>query len=172
MLTINNTIDSTTLPHVAANTIKGSNFFVCSLSINSWISLIFTLARFKSSTKDKIYVSGSCNGISCSCSPSCSVRQQRMSTGANGNTSSCELFRTKVDKAYKVLWVKYPLHRGAKYSTTSHDFVMSTGTSQIHTIQWIFQFQEQHTAIHCWSVKVSNRYRYVIDLTTFVHIPG
>jgi hypothetical protein len=115
MFTINMTIVSTTLPHVVANTLKCSNFFVCSLPITSWISLIFTLARLKSSTEDKIFVNDFCNGILCSCSLSYSVKQQYMSTGANGNSPSCELFRTKVDKAYEVLCVEllYPEQDGS-----------------------------------------------------------
>ena len=39
-----------------------------------------------------------------------------MSTEAKGNTYSCEVLRIKVDKAYKVLCVEYPLHRGGKYN--------------------------------------------------------
>jgi hypothetical protein len=106
MLTMNTIIVSTTLPHVVVSTLKCSTFFVCSLSINSWISLIFILARFKSSTDDRIFVSGFCKGNSCNCTVSYLVRQRSKSTEASGSTSSCELFHIKVDKAYNVLWVE------------------------------------------------------------------
>jgi hypothetical protein len=94
------------------------------LSINSCISLIFILARFKTSTEDKIFVRDFCNGISCSCSLSYPVKQQSMSTGANGNTPSCELFAIHLLVNYfvlkwtkhRVLCVEYPLYRGGKYN--------------------------------------------------------
>jgi len=127
MLTRNTIIISTTLPHVVVSILKCSDFFVCSLSISSWISLIFMLARFKSSNDDKIFVSGFCKGISCNCSCSYWVRQQSKSTGANGSTSSCELLRTKVDKAYNVLWWNNLYI--VVISTTSHDFAMLTEIS-------------------------------------------
>lgn len=62
--TYNEYDNSTALTQVVVNTLKFSDFFVCSLSVNSWISLIFTLARFISSTEDKLSVSGFCKGIS------------------------------------------------------------------------------------------------------------
>jgi len=116
VITINIKRVNTTLPQVQVNILKCSNSFVCSLSINSCTSLIFTLARFNSSMDDKILVKGFCRGISCRCSRACSVRQHSRSIRAGGSTSSCELFRSKVDKAYKVLWVEYPLHLGGRYS--------------------------------------------------------
>ena len=91
--------------------------FPCLFPIsNSCISLTFILARFKSSTDDRIFVSGFCKCNSCNCSLSYSVKQQSRSTGDSGSTSSCELFHAKVDKAYNALWVEYPLHRGGKYN--------------------------------------------------------
>ena len=61
-----------------------------------------------------MFVSGFCNGTLCSSSLSYSVRQFTF-TEVNGNTS-CELFRSTMVKAYKVLCVEYPLHRGGIYS--------------------------------------------------------
>jgi hypothetical protein len=114
VITINIRRVNTTLPQVEVKILKCSNLFVCSLSIKSCTSLIFTLARFNSSMDDKL-VKGFCRGISCRCSHSKLVRQQSRSTGASGSTS-CELFRTKLDKAYKVLRVEYPLHHGGRYN--------------------------------------------------------
>jgi hypothetical protein len=115
VITINIRRVNRTLPQVEVNILKCSDLFVCSLSINSCTSLIFTLARFNSSMDDKILVKGFCRGISCRCSHSCLVRQQSRSIGASGSTS-CELFCPKLDKAYNVLWVEYPLHRGGRYN--------------------------------------------------------
>ena len=98
MFTMNTIMVNITLPHMVVNILKYSDFFVCSFSIITWISLVFTPARFKSSTDDKIFVSDFCKGNSCNCSLSYSVKQQSKSTGAKGSISSCELFLLKWTK--------------------------------------------------------------------------
>ena len=131
-LTIKITVISKTLPPVVVNTLKCSDPFICSLSINSWISLILTLARLKSSMEDNIFVRGFCNGILCSCSLSYSHNKlyplELVAINLLVNYSVPRWIKRTKYYVWNTLYIE-------AVSTIFHGSVRLTGISQIHTIQ-------------------------------------
>jgi len=106
---------------------------LCSALINSWISPIFTLAIFKSSTDDKTFVKVFCKGISCNCFLSAWVKQQSVSTEAVGNTSLVNYYVPE--------WIKHTRYYVQNIlcivgvNTIFHAFVKLTDISLFHTTQ-------------------------------------
>jgi hypothetical protein len=119
-------------PPVDVNTLKCSNLFISSLSINSWISLILTLARFKSSIEDNVFVRGFCNGILCSCSLSYSDNKlyplELVAIHLLANYSVPRWIKRTKYYVWNTLYIEV-------VSTIFHGSVGLTGISQIHTIQ-------------------------------------
>ena len=127
MLTINIIMVSKTLPQVVVNTLKCSNFFICSLSINSCISLIFTLARLNLLRIIKYLLE-----VSVMVSRVVALFHMQL----NNSLGPLELMAIRLLVNYFILkWIKHTEYYVwnnlymVVVSTIFHDFVMSTGIS-------------------------------------------